>query len=76
MILWVREEMKDRTRGEDVSSGRLFSYVDPESRAPAKRPLRLICAVVNDVLWSVSGEFGCLYLGTGSLGRLCQTKSA
>ncbi len=36
--------------GEDRSSGRLFSYVDLEARVPAKHPLRVIRAIVNDVL--------------------------
>lgn len=52
-------------RGEDSSSGNLFSYVDLESRVPAKHPLRLIRTVVNEVLGSLSGEFERLYSSTG-----------
>ena len=52
-------------RGEDQSSGRLFSYVDLEDRVPAKHPLRLIRGIANDVLASMSGEFERLYSPTG-----------
>lgn len=52
-------------RGEDVSSGRLFSDVDLESRVPAKHPLRSIRTVVNEVLGSLSGEFERLYSHAG-----------
>ena len=52
-------------RGADGSSGSLFSYVDVESRVPAKHPLRLIRAVVNEVLGSLSGDFEALYSHTG-----------
>ncbi len=44
-------------RGEDRSSGSLFSYVDGEERVPGKNPLRLIRKIVNEVLASLSGEF-------------------
>ncbi len=52
-------------RGEDRSSGILFSYVDLESRVPARHPLRLIRGIVNDVLASLSGEFEKLYACQG-----------
>ena len=52
-------------RGEDRSSGRLFSYVDLEARVPAKHPLRVIGAIVNDVLGSLSCDFAALYSHTG-----------
>ena len=52
-------------RGEDRSSGSLFSYVDLESRVPAKHPLRMIRAVVNEVLGSLSRDFEALYSSTG-----------
>ncbi len=52
-------------RGEDRSSGSLFSYVDLEGRVPARHPLRLIRAVVNEVLGSLSGDFEALYSCTG-----------
>ncbi len=52
-------------RGEDRWSGSLFSYVDLESRIPAKHPLRMIRTVVNEVLGSLSGEFERLYSAMG-----------
>jgi transposase len=52
-------------RGSDNSSGSLFSYVDLEERVPAKHPLRVIRALVNDVLVALDAEFERLYEGTG-----------
>jgi len=52
-------------RGSDARSGSLFSYVDLESRVPAKHPLRVIKAIVDDVLVSLDAEFERLYEGTG-----------
>src|SRR5258707_10912723 len=52
-------------RGSDATSGSLFSYVDLESRVPAKHPLRVIKALVDDVLFSLDAEFEKLYEGTG-----------
>jgi transposase len=52
-------------RGSDNSSGSLFSYVDLEERVPANHPLRVIRALVNDVLVSLNAEFERLYEGTG-----------
>jgi transposase len=52
-------------RGSDARSGSLFSYVSLEERIPAKHPLRLIKAIVDDVLISLDGEFARLYEGTG-----------
>jgi transposase len=57
--------MEDRMRGEDRSSGSLFSYVDLESRIPSNHPLRVIREIVNEVLWSLRGEFEGLYSSTG-----------
>ena len=37
-------------RGDDGKSGNLFSYVDLDDRVPKRHPLRLIRAIVNDVL--------------------------
>ena len=51
--------------GTDARSGSLFSYVDLESRVPAKHPLRLIKSIVDDVLLSLDAEFDRLYDGTG-----------
>ena len=55
-------------RGEDGSSGSLFSYVDLESRVPAKHPLRAIREVANDVLSGLTGEVEALYSHTGRPG--------
>jgi transposase len=52
-------------RGEDRGSGRLFSYVDLESRVPADHPLRAIRGVMNEALAGLSAEFAALYSHTG-----------
>lgn len=52
-------------RGSDATSGSLFSYVDLEQRVPEKHPLRVIKAIVDDVLVSLDAEFERLYEGTG-----------
>lgn len=52
-------------RGSDARSGSLFSYVDLEERVPATHPLRVIKAIVDDVLVSLDAEFELLYEGTG-----------
>ncbi len=52
-------------RGSDARSGSLFSYVDLDGRVPAKHPLRLIKAIVDEVLVSPDAEFARLYEGTG-----------
>lgn len=52
-------------RGSDARSGSLFSYVDLEQRVPARHPLRVIKAIVDDVLVSLDSEFERLYEGTG-----------
>ncbi len=52
-------------RGQDETSGSLFSYVDLEDRVPAKHPLRVILGIVNEVLGTLSGEFEALYSHTG-----------
>jgi|TARA_B100000315_G_scaffold88673_1_gene81461 transposase len=52
-------------RGEERSSGSLFSYVDLEARVPSNHPLRLIRGIVNEVLSSLSAEFEALYSHTG-----------
>jgi hypothetical protein len=48
-------------RGSDSTSGSLFSYVDLESRVPARHPLRVIKVIVDDVLVSLDAEFERLY---------------
>ena len=57
--------MGAKMRGSDLISGSLFSYVDLEDRVPAKHPLRIIRALVNEVLAALDGEFERLYEGTG-----------
>jgi transposase len=52
-------------RGSDARSGSLFSYVDLEQRVPAKHPLRVIKAIVDDVLRALDTEFERLYEDTG-----------
>jgi transposase len=52
-------------RGEDRSSGTLFSYVDLEARVPLTHPLRLIGEIVNDVLVSLSADFTSAYSAIG-----------
>lgn len=52
-------------RGSDATSGSLFSYVDLEQRVPAQHPLRVIKAIVDDVLVSLDADFERLYEGTG-----------
>ena len=52
-------------RGSDETTGSLFSYVDLEQRIPATQPLRVIKAIVDDVLVALDADFGRLYEGTG-----------
>lgn len=52
-------------RGQDQSSGSLFSYVDIEERIPIDHPLRMIRCIVNEVLSGLSCEFEKLYSHTG-----------
>ena len=55
-------------RGEDRTSGSLFSYVDLDERVPGDHPLRLIRGIVNDVLEGLSADFGAVYSHTGRPG--------
>src|ERR671930_2545148 len=52
-------------RGSDTTTGSLFSYVDLEHRVPARHPLRLIRAVVNEALATLDAEFARLYAAGG-----------
>lgn len=52
-------------RGSDQTSGSLFSYIDVEERVPQKHPIRVIKAIVDDVLVSLDAEFERLYEVTG-----------
>jgi transposase len=54
-------------RGSDRTPGSLFSYVDVESRIPAKHPLRVIREIVNGALASLDAEFSRLYVPAGRL---------
>jgi transposase len=54
-----------KMRGDDQTSGNLFSYIDIEDRVPAKHPLRIIRAIVNDVLVSLSADFEAMYSRMG-----------
>ena len=48
-------------RGEDRTSGTLFSYIDTEARIPAKHPLRTMRRLVNAALEDLDGAFCRLY---------------
>ena len=52
-------------RGDDTICGSLFSYIDLEKRIRADHPLRLIRAITNAALRSLSGEFEKLYSPLG-----------
>ena len=52
-------------RGSDTTTGSLFSYVDVECRIPARHPLRIIRAVVNEALATLDAEFAQLYAAGG-----------
>ena len=46
-------------------TGSLFSYVDLEDRVPAKHPLRVIRAVVNEALAALDADFAVMYSDVG-----------
>jgi transposase len=52
-------------RGRDRESGKLFSYVSPESLVPQDHPLRAIRALVNAALERLSPGFAALYADEG-----------
>jgi transposase len=52
-------------RGGDAICGSLFSYIDLEKRIRADHPLRVIRAIANAALQSLSGEFEKLYSPLG-----------
>ena len=52
-------------RGEDRRTGRLFSYVDLETRVPADHPLRAIRDLVDAALAALSADFDTLYSRVG-----------
>ncbi len=55
-------------RGEDRRTGRLFSYVDLETRVPAGHPLRAIRDLVDAALAALSTDFDALYSRVGRPG--------
>src|SRR5258708_413461 len=52
-------------RGDDEQSGHLFSYLSPEQRVPADRPLRAIRTMTDEALRRLSPRFETLYATTG-----------
>jgi transposase len=52
-------------RGEDRTSGALFSYVDVEARIPAKHPLRAMRRLTDAALADLDGAISGLYGGFG-----------
>src|SRR5437868_1973591 len=52
-------------RGDDAICGSLFSYIDLEKRIRADHPLRVVRAIANAALKSLSGEFQQLYSPLG-----------
>ena len=52
-------------RGTDEGSGRLFSYVDLESRVRRDHPLRVIREIANAALATLAADFSELYSRTG-----------
>jgi hypothetical protein len=52
-------------RGEDRTSGALFSYVEVEARIPARHPLRAMRRLTNAALAELDARFSALYQGIG-----------
>ena len=52
-------------RGQDRTSGSLFSYVDLEARVPAQHPLRAMRGIVNEALAKLDASFEALYKDGG-----------
>jgi len=52
-------------RGQDRTSGALFSYVDIEARVPTGHPLRAMRELVNASLAALDGAFAALYEAGG-----------
>jgi transposase len=66
MIPWVGEANREGSmRGEDRTSGALFSYVDMEARIPTKHPLRAMRRLTNAALSDLDGAFSALYEACG-----------
>jgi hypothetical protein len=56
-------------RGDDAICGSLFSYIDLEKRIRPDHPLRVIRAIANAALKSLSGAFQKLYSPLGRASR-------
>jgi transposase len=66
MIRWRwRIDSGDRMRGEDRTSGTLFSYVDVEARIPGKHPLRAMRGLTDAALADLDRAFSSVYVGFG-----------
>jgi transposase len=52
-------------RGEDQSTGKMFSYVSAERRIPADHPLRPMRALVDEALKDLSARFDRMYAQVG-----------
>jgi len=52
-------------RGQDRTSGSLFSYIDLDARVPAGHPLRAMRELVNASLEALDGAFAALYEAGG-----------
>jgi transposase len=52
-------------RGQDVTQGAMFSYVNLEERVPLNHPLRRMRLLVDGILRSLSAEFTARYSHTG-----------
>ena len=52
-------------RGQDRTSGTLFSYVDLDGRVPERHPLRAMRGIVNEALAKLDASFAALYKDGG-----------
>jgi transposase len=52
-------------RGDYIDTGKLFTYVSPESYVPPDHPLRVIRPYVFDVLSALNADFGAIYSSHG-----------
>lgn len=51
----------DQMRGTDAMTGSMFSYVDLEKRVPKAHPLRMLRAMINEVLCELDADFTAMY---------------
>ena len=66
VIPWAVDANREGSmRGEDRTSGALFSYVDIEARIPTKHPLRAMRRLTNATLADLDGAFSALYEACG-----------